>query len=94
MATFKVNFQSYEQFLENSILSFQSRLGLTDTSINSALLSLLETSAQADFYILSQQIAVLDASDLNRLPMVPGRITQGIAEEVSAVQAELYQRTS
>jgi len=66
MANNRIIFQSYENFLQKSILAYQSRIGLDDVNINAALLSLLEVSAQADFQILSQQIAVLDASDIER----------------------------
>lgn len=61
-----IQFQSYEKFLQSSVLAYQSRLGISDLNINSALLSLLETTCQNDFQILSQQIAVLDAQNIDR----------------------------
>lgn len=66
MAQLPITFISYEQLLQNSIRSYQSRLGLNDLNVNAVILSLLETTCQNDFQILSQQIAVLDAQNIDR----------------------------
>lgn len=59
-------FQSFESFVQQAIQQYQSRIGVSDTNINSALLSLFETTSQVNFNLQNQMISVLDSQDINR----------------------------
>jgi uncharacterized phage protein gp47/JayE len=58
--------QSYEEILDGMIRSLQSRVGLSDDTIGSVTLSLLETAAQSDFLVNSNILAALDSISIDR----------------------------
>jgi len=61
-----LDLQSYEQILNGMIRSLQSRIGLSDDTIGSVTLNLLETAAQSDFLVNSNILAALDSISIDR----------------------------
>ncbi len=61
-----LDLQSYEEILNGMIRSLQSRIGLSDDTIGSVTLNLLETAAQSDFLVNSNILAALDSISIDR----------------------------
>ncbi len=61
-----LDLQSYEEILNGMIRSLQSRVGLSDDTIGSVTLNLLESAAQSDFLVNSNILAALDSISIDR----------------------------